>query len=168
MKPKKGGERKLKKKIIIGVIVFIVVVGIIGAASGGDNNTSTTNNTATEATNNNQSQPAEEQTATTVVATDFIAEFDKNQLAAEEKYKGKLIEFTAKIKNISEDITGTPFLSLEPETAEEYYFGTTIQCFFKEKSELTSLENGQVVTLRGTADTQSLGIIGVKSCQVVQ
>ena len=159
----------MKKKIIIGVVVFIVVIGIIGAASGGNSNTSTTNNnTNTEASKTNSNEPTQAPTATVVVATDFIAEFDKNQLAAEEKYKGKLIEFTAKVKNISEDIMGSPFLSLEPETAEKYYYGTTIQCFFKEKSALTSLENGQVVTLRGTADTQSLGIIGVKNCQVVQ
>jgi hypothetical protein len=102
-----------------------------------------------------------------VVTADFIAAFDKNQLSAEEKYKGKLIEFTAKVQNISE-VMGSPFLSLEPETPEESYFGTTIQCFFKDKSQLLSLANGQKVTVQGTVDTESFGVIGVEDCQVVQ
>lgn len=159
----------MKKKIIIGVIIFFVVIGIVGALAGGDNNTASNTNNQTSDTTNQQEQPqVQDQTPMTVVTADFIAEFDKNQLAAEEKYKGKLIEFTAKIKNISEDIMGSPFLSLEPELADEFYYGTTVQCFFEDKSQLTSLENGKTITVRGTADTQSLGIIGVKKCQVVQ
>ena len=98
---------------------------------------------------------------------EFIAEFDKNQLAAEEKYKGKLIEFSAYIDNISEDILGSPFLSLKP-TNTEYYFDTSIQCFFADKSELISLQNGQKVTVQGKVDTQSLGIIVIKECKVIE
>ena len=101
-----------------------------------------------------------------VTTADFIAEFDKNQIAAEDKYKDKSIEFTAVIRNISEDIVGTPFLSLQP-TEDKAYFGTTIKCDFKDKAELTSFANGQSVTLQGTVTTQSLGIIGVKDCKAV-
>lgn len=101
-----------------------------------------------------------------VSTSEFIKEFDKNQLAAEEKYKKKLIEFTAVIDNISEDILGKPFLSLKP-TADKYYTGTSIQCYFQQKSELTPLSNGQTITLQGTVRDQSLGIIGVDNCKVI-
>jgi len=166
---------KLIGKIIIGVAVFIVVVGIIGVALGlgGDDQSSTSENTTAEVskpepTNKPTKEQKQSQTVISVVAEEFIEEFDKNQLAAEEKYEGKLIEFTAKIKNISEDILGSPFLSLEPESADEFYFGTTIQCFFENKSDLINLENGQIATLRGKVDTQSLGIIIVKDCYVIE
>ena len=43
---------------------------------------------------------------------EVIADFDKNQLAAEEKYGGKMIQFSAYVDNISEDIMGDPFLAL--------------------------------------------------------
>ena len=76
------------------------------------------------------------------------------------------MQFTGYIKNISEDILGSPFLSINPNT-DKYYFGTNIQCFFKDKSELTSLKNGQKVTLQGRLTSQSLGIIVIKDCKVV-
>ena len=129
------------------------------AAGGGENKTRTTNNnTAANTDSAQQAQNAQEEPtveATKVVTTDFIAEFDKNQLAAEEKYKDKLVEFTAVIANISEDIMGTPFLSLKP-SDDKYYVGTTIKCDFKEKSQLTSFANGQTITLQGSVSTQSL------------
>jgi len=109
-------------------------------------------------------QSAEE--VLSVEASSFVSEFDKNQLAAEEKYEGKQIKVTAYIDNISEDITGTLFLILQP-TADEYYVGTSIQCFFKDKSELTSLENGQKVTVQGRVDTQLMNVL-VKDCKVLK
>lgn len=160
----------MKKKIIIGVIVFIIVIGVIGALAGGDTDTPSQQQANTNNNESQQSQPeqTQQQAAMEVVAADLIAEFDSNQLAAEEKYKGKQVKFSAKVANISEDILGAPFLSLEPESAEEYYFGTTIKCDFKEKSELTSLSKGQTATVEGKLDTQSLGIITIKDCKIVQ
>ncbi|OQY69194.1 hypothetical protein B6D29_00065, partial [Microgenomates bacterium UTCPR1] len=69
------------------------------------------------------------------------------------------------IKNISEDIMGSPYLSLEPQNGE--MFGTSIQCFFKDKSALTTVENGNTVTVQGTVDSQSLGIIMLKECSIL-
>lgn len=156
------------KKILkwVGIIfVGIMVLGAIGGSKGGGTEKSSTgnNNSITES-------KAEPTTTPEVLKVDtkaFIAEFDKNQLAAEEKYKGKMVELTAYVGNISEDILGNPFLSLNP-TVEKYYLGTNIQCVFKEKSQLTSLANGQKVTVEGKADNQSLGIIGIKDCKVVE
>jgi tRNA_anti-like len=159
---------KLKKKIIIGVIIFFVIVGIIGAAGSSDKSGTTSNQTNNTQNTNNKVEEEQPQTVMDVVTADFIADFDKNQLAAEEKYKGKIIKFAAKVKNISEDVMGNPFLSLVPVDSDQYYFGTSVQCIFEDKSALTSLENGQTVTVQGTADVQTLGIIGVKKCQVVQ
>ena len=147
----------MKKLLYVfgGLIILIIIIAI--AAGGGEEKKEET------------SQPSQSQeTQVTEVSTQsFIAEFDKNQLAAEEKYKGKIIKFTAVIDNISEDILGTPFLSLQP-TADEYYFGTTIKCDFSNKSQITALENGQSITLQGTVDTQSLGIISIEDCKVIQ
>lgn len=103
-------------------------------------------------------------TAEKVDALSFVTEFDQNQLRAEQKYKGKFIEISAIIKNISEDISGSPFLSLEP--VGNKMFGTTIKCVFKDKSALTSVENGNTVTVEGTVANQSLGIIQLDNCNL--
>lgn len=149
-----------KHPILAAIGILFLIFVIIGALSGDD-----VTNTVDQSENAEQAQT---QTPTAVITTEMIADFDKNQLAAEEKYKGKLLEFTAMVKNISEDFTGNPFLSLVPEDADEMYFGTSIQCVFKDKSQLTSLENGQTVTVRGTGDVMTIGIVSVKDCQIVQ
>ena len=110
-------------------------------------------------------EPAKE--ALQVNLSTFVSEFDKNQLAAEEKYTGTTVKLTGYIGNISEDILGNYFVRLQPSN-DEYYFGTYVQCFFEDKSTLTSLENGQQVTLVGTVASQDLGIIGVENCSVVE
>lgn len=152
-------------KIVGGIFLVFIVLGIIGAATGGGK-------TATSNSGNNvqqaKSQPEAPKVATKVDAKTLVDDFDKNKLAANDKYKGQYMEFTAKVKNISEDITGSPFLSLVPVTADQYYFGTTLACYFKDAGPLKALQNNQNVTLRGTNDGMTVGIIAVKDCQVVQ
>lgn len=143
-------------------LIALVVLIVIGALAGSGENSSTPSSN-----NNTESETTEQTTKETVevVTSDFIAEFDKNQLAAEQKYEGKIVKLTAFVDNISEDILGSPFLSLNP-VNDEYYFDTSIKCTFADSSALTSLENGQSVTVMGEFDSQDLGIIGLKNCQL--
>lgn len=152
--------KKVLKYILIGFIGLVVLGAIIG--SSGSSDKTETKSTGTDTT---ESTP-QAQITQKVEMTAFVKEFDENQLAAEEKYKGRLVEFNGYVKNISEDILGSPFLAINPNT-DQYYYGTYIQCFFKEKSELTSLKNGQRVTAQGKVDSQTLGNIVLKECKVV-
>ncbi len=150
---------------ILTALLVLFVIGIVGGAAGGGKST-TTDSTAPKAedsSSNSETQQEEAPTATAVEATDFIAEFDKNQLAAEEKYKDKLVEFSAVIDNISEDVLGTAFLSLKPTAGT--YFKTSIKCNFAQKSELTGFSKEQTITLQGTVTGQTLGIISLKDCK---
>ncbi len=158
----------MKKIIKWGLIGFIGLM-IIGAIAGGDDKKSTNNQqsgSGSEKQETTQEKEDQAQPAIKMSTASFIKEFDENQLAAEEKYKGKLVEFTAFISNISEGLMGEVYLVLKP-TAEEYYFGTNVQCYFEDKSELLSLKNEQSVTLQGTVDTQTLGIIAIKDCKIL-
>jgi hypothetical protein len=148
--------------IITGLIGLFVIGMVISAASGGSDNSSKTNDTA----NSSQQKDAVQQ-PTVVEATALIGEFDNNKLSANDKYNGKLVETTGFIKNISNDVTGNYYLSLNPNN-EEYYFGTTITCYFTDKNELTSLSNGQSITVQGTMQEMTLGIVAMKDCKVVK
>lgn len=152
-------------KIILGIIGIFVLLVVIGAIAGSGKKGTPSTTPTTQTTSPTETPTAQ---AVKVNAKDLVAEFDKNKLAAEDKYKGKYVEFAAKVKNISEDVLGTPYLALEPPTDDKYYFGTTLKCDFKNKDELKSLENGKVITLRGTVVGMSLGIISLKDCQVIQ
>ena len=157
------------KKIIKWSLIFFIGLIIIVAITGGNGKNSTSNQqggSSSEKQETTQKKEEQAQPAMKISTTSFIKEFDENQLAAEEKYKGKLVEFTAFISNISEGLMGEVYLILNP-TTEEYYFGTNIQCYFEDKSELLSLKNEQSVTLQGTVDTQTLGIISIKDCKIL-
>lgn len=152
-----------------GVLILIGVVASVGKSG------TTTSNTEGQSVSNSGSSDspakAEEQAAPTVVdATTLVAEYDKNKISAEGKYTGKTIETAGYIKNISDDITGKYYLSLNP-SSEQYYFGTTITCYFADKSaksEITTLENGQSVTVQGKMADMSLGIVVMNDCRLIK
>lgn len=161
---KKAGKGCL---IIIAVLFVLGLIGAAGSKKGGSTTSTTPAATGTTA----NSQPSAAPTAMTyekVTAKTMTDDFDKNKLSADDKYKNKNVEFSAKVKNISEDIMGSPFLSLEPPTADQYYFGTTLKCTFQDKEVLKTLENGKTYTVRGTVNGMSVGIIDVKDCSIVQ
>lgn len=154
-------------KIISGIIVTIIIFWVIGAIFGGSKNS----NNTTSSTNG--AQPTQEVAISAPIvvdATALVAEYDKNKLAAQDKYTGKFVQTTAFIKNISDDIMGSYYLSLNP-TNDQYYFGTTIACYFADKSQkskLTALANGQSVTVTGKMSDMSLGFVDMKECNIVQ
>lgn len=154
--------------ILTGLFVLIIAGSVLGAIGG--NKTQTTTPTATTASSSQEQtqQPTPTSVAPIIVdATALVGEYDKNKLAAQDKYTGKIIQTTAFIKNISSDIAGSYYLSLEP-TKNEYYFGTSLQCYFADKSPLTSLANGQSVTVTGKMEDMSLGTIELKECNLVK
>lgn len=160
----KKGNWFMRHKIITGIIILVVIIGV--ASSGGSSQSTSSNSGSGTPT-------AQEQQAQTITyeKTDtkaMIEAFDNNQLAAEKQYKDKYVEITAQIKNISEDIVGTSFLSLEPVNAGDFYVGTTIKCSFKNSDDLLSVKNGEKVTLKGKVKEQSLGIISIDECQIAE
>ena len=157
----KKGNWFMRHKIITGIIVLVILVAVV--SSGGDTETPSSNTSSETATEQTQQVEYEQVNTNTMIDT-----FDNNQLAAEKQYKDKHVEFTAQIKNISEDIVGTSFLSLAPVNAGEYYVGTTLKCSFKNSDDLLTVSNGETVTLQGKVKEQSLGIITIDDCQIVE
>jgi len=157
--------------IITGLLAVILIFGVIGAIGGSKgsntNSTSATTNSQPSANAGAATQPAVKQAPMVVDATALIGEYDKNKLAAQDKYTGKTVQTTAIIDNISSDITGNYFLSLKPSN-DQYYAGTSIQCYFQDKSALTPLAKGQSVTVSGTMQDMSLGIVEMKDCSLVK
>ncbi len=165
---------------VVGVCFLCTVCGGIMMMAKDDNSTTTSDNASVTTQNQEESTPedntqkqeqnnqAEQQDKVMVVdIKEFIAEFDENQLAAEKKYKDKLIQTTGWISNITEGLLGEKYIQIEP-TNDSFYIGTWIDCYVKDENQLLSLKNGQQVTFKGMVDDQDFGIIDIKDCEIVQ
>jgi hypothetical protein len=157
-----------RHKILTGIGIIILFFIIVGAAGSGKStsNSATPSSDVTQSPTKVTEAPVVKPAPIVVDATTLISEYDKNKLSAQDKYNGKLVQTTGYIDNISNDITGSYYLSIHP-TNDQYYFGTSIQCFFSDKSQLTSLAKQQSVTVTGTMQDMSLGIVEMKDCNVV-
>ena len=141
--------------ILTGLGVFIAFIAIIGMSGspGKEKGVSTTKPETITPT---------PEIPTNVNLRNFLAEFDENQLAAEEKWSGKLIEFTGTVSNISGS-SNNPYISFESESDE--FLGAGITCrSLKDSSQAVSLKNGQRVTVSGVVKDQSFGVVDIEDC----
>lgn len=141
------------KHKILTVIIVIIVFAIIGNMSGGKKGSSSI-------TNNNDTKTI--QTPTTITAKELADDFEANQVSAEAKWDGKLVEFSAKITNITD--YGLSF----SDVASKEFSMTQIACRVIDKQQLMPLKNGQTVKVKGIVGKQSIGVIEVSNCEVVQ
>lgn len=136
---------------VLSVLLGLFILGIIASASGGSKTDS-----------NSQSAKEPKPPATVVDYKAFGDEFDANQVAAEGKWKGKQVQFTAPISNITDN-----GLSFQNASSKEFSL-TQISCAITDKSQLNTLKNGQNATVKGTVIDQTLGVINLSDCEVVK
>jgi len=142
----------------LGVFVaFIVIVGVLGSSTE-DKSVPTTR---PEITGEEIVAPTPE-IPISVNLRSFLTEFDSNQLAAEEKWSGKLIEFTGTVSNISGS-SDRPYVSFRSESDE--FLGASISCrTLKDSTQATSLTNEQSVIVSGVVKDQSMGSVRLDDC----
>lgn len=149
----------MKKKIIFGIIGVIILFGVIGAiTSDNKNGGQTSNQPAITSSNEIKPTPTPEK----ISARDLADDYDANQVAAKDKWKDKFVEFSAQISNITD--SGISFYNV----ASKQFSATQISCRIKDKQQLLPLKNGQTVTVRGIVGGQTIGVIDISSCEVVQ
>lgn len=142
---------------ILTALLVLLVIGMFGATSGEKGKKSTTTQTST----GNQTKEATP-TPMKITASELADDFDSNQVAAENKWKDKLVEFSAEISNITD--TGISFYKV----ATKEFSMTQISCKVNDKQQLLPLKNGQTITVRGVIGTQTIGVIDIRDCEVVQ
>ena len=103
-----------------------------------------------------------------ISASDLYAAFEENEIAADEKFKGKLIKITGIVNDInSKDTFSSANILLDVD--DSTIFGC-VQCNFNSTNEkaLVSVEKGQSVTITGTCGGLSLYNIIVNACELQQ
>lgn len=146
----------MKHKIIT-IILALVILGGIGSAMGG--NKSNTTSTANTDTKKSEEKKVE---AINVSAVDLAKAYEDNEVNADKSYKGKTVLISGKISDIGV-MAGQTFVVLSP---EKDFAVTSVQCFFKEKSEIDKIANlkkGDTVKIQGVVDGKSMNV-GVNNC----
>lgn len=101
-----------------------------------------------------------------VTAMQIINDYKDNGVAADAKYKNKLVEVSGVVDTIDKDILDTPYIALE---SYEYAIVDRIQCMFSKSDEvqLATVAKGQQITLRGNVEGK-LGNVIIRDCQIVK
>jgi len=147
------------KHKILTAILAIIIIAIIGNTSGGNKDSSSITET------NKKTSTSETKVAPTpmvITARQLADDFDANQVSAESEWGGKLVEFSAEISNITD--SGLSFYGV----ASKDFSMVQISCRVTDKQQLMSLKNGEIVKVRGVVGKQSIGVINMSDCEVVQ
>jgi hypothetical protein len=91
-----------------------------------------------------------------VEASDLQSEYDANEVAADQKYKGKILAVTGTVDSIGKDIVDTPYVTLK--TAKLI---ATVQCMFTERDadDLATIQKGDKVVVKGKCDGKLVNVI---------
>lgn len=148
------------------VLILIVIIAIAVIGSAGSKNSSQSvpggNQNSNKPTLNGGNEIRVTPTPEKIRARDLADDFDDNQVAAKDKWKDKFVEFSSQISNITD--SGISFYNV----ASKQFSATQISCRIKDKQQLLPLKNGQTVTIRGVVSGQTIGVIGISGCEVVQ
>ena len=131
------------------VITAVFVLLVLGCGKSGGGSTT--------------SGPAADEKPIAVGAKTLTKEYDENELAADGKYKGKLLAVTGKITDIAETL-GNVTVQMEG-----HNMVVTVMCSFDEsqKGAVSRLKKGQTAIMTGTGDGSTGGLyVGLEKCRL--
>ncbi len=155
-----GSKKKFYKKWWFWAIVVIVLYAI-GSSSSKPNNTQPTQ----EPVNTQSNQTKTEEVVAKVTALQLYSEYEANEVAADSKYKNKLIEVSGTISNIGKDVLDNPYVTLQGDSTTFF----SVQCMFKksQQEQLTSLSKDTEISLKGRVSGKMMNII-INDCSIVE
>ena len=105
----------------------------------------------------------------TVKAGDLLKEYSTNAVAADAKYKGKLVQVSGKFGSAQKAPLLGYAVQLLPEDAPDVNV-SAVQCFIVEsaESDVAKLQPEQMITIQGTCDGQVLGQVKLSRCVLVK
>lgn len=98
-----------------------------------------------------------------ISAAQLISEYKANEIAADQKYKGKLIQVTGQVDHVGKDILDSMYVTVNGKDKYEF---VSVQCMFDDEraTRLSYLREGDPVTVQGTCDGK-LGNVLLKNCE---
>ena len=104
----------------------------------------------------------QQQKSQTISATALSDFYQKNEVKADETYKGKSFYISGSVMEIKKDIMNTPYVELRGDGVLR-----NVQCFFEDTKELSELNKGQKITIHGKCEGLMMNIL-IKDCKIVE
>jgi hypothetical protein len=147
-------------------VLVVIVLAVIGSANGyppSNTNNKVANNQ--QSRNNQQNQKAPEEQIVKVTALQLVSDYKANQVAADNKYKGKTFQISGTINSIGKDILDNPYVTLNGTD-----FLSNVQCYFdkSDQGELASLVKDTKLTVNCKVSGESIGNVMAKGCTIVK
>jgi len=157
-------KEKTKKKnpwligcgIVAGIVAFIVIIVAISSSSG-----------PSLSTPSSSSAPAATQVpAIEINAVALYTAYQGNPIAADAKYKDKILKVSGTIVNIDKSTFGTPYIIF----GMDVYGISGVMCEFNktEETNLINLKIGQSATVQGICKGYSALKVDLEDCTLVQ
>ncbi len=101
-----------------------------------------------------------------VLANQLVGDYGENQIAADNKYKGQLLQISGLVDSVGKDVQGNPFVVIKTNLQSF----SAVDCFFSQSQEgqLASLMSGDAIIAQGMESNYLAGNVEVKSCSLVQ
>lgn len=158
---------------IIGLLLAAFIVFAVCSGDSDDDytpaNSDVGNNTVSTSGDVNQSVEVTSQTTVDYVFDDvmtLIEEYKDNEVAADAKYKDKIVQFTGVVGSIGKDFLDEVYITVGDGTEITWDYA---QCYFKKQEQIdkvTNLHEGDTVTVIGKVGSYSLSL-SVKKCEIV-
>lgn len=170
---KQGSTAVLVGNVLLIIILVVLIVNIVSPSDSdkknNDDNVQQTSQQQGEAQTPDEDTQKEEPTFDYEFANvvDLIQEYKDNEVAADEKYKGKTVKISGYVKDIGKDILDNAYITINDGTEITWDYA---QCYFKNKDEVAKVANlkkGDSVTLIGTVGSYNLSL-AVKKCVFVE
>lgn len=154
---KKILDMKKTFKFLLYGFIAIIGIGVIASAFGSDDKIST----ASESQSSAPVAEKKQEPQISITSEDLAREYSDNEVAADNKYKGKTVELTGKILEIAKDFTDDAYIVL-PGSNE--YSADQVHCSLKNNNDIASFKKGQNITIIGIVDGSIMGSPMVKKC----
>lgn len=136
---------------IAGVAIVVAMIAVCGQAA----------NRSSQRTQREQRAVAQGTTAVAVTARQLHVDYKANEVAADDKYRGRILRVTGKATAIKRDFVDAPYMVLETGDAFE-----GVHAHFDSDGALAQVRQGQLVTLRCVGDNVVMGSPVLRRCVV--
>jgi len=104
--------------------------------------------------------------AYTLSAAQLYSEYEANEVAADQKYEGKILRVQGTVAEIGKDVffDTPPYVTLGVVGGFDWYLG--VVCFFNEENEVAQLSKGDTITVQGRYEGYLLGV-SLEGCYIV-